>query len=208
MKRLLILLIIILSMAQICSAVPVLQDHYNESDGMSPDIRAGIQDYHWEAQIFTPSQDYIIQSVKFLISADSDASANTITASIRDMAFDLSGPDLCSGTLSGASIGVGPYNYAWHEIDFGAGTSLTGGNDYGIVLRSDEISANIRVWVDFSSPTYTGGSRVNSNDYGANWFAPLSGHDFAFETYSVPEPATVCLFGLGMLGILRKRRKV
>jgi len=65
MKRLLILLVIILSMAQICSGVPVLQDHYNESDGVSPDIRAGIQDYHWEAQTFTANQDYIIQSVKF-----------------------------------------------------------------------------------------------------------------------------------------------
>ena len=162
----------------------ILQDYYNNI--ADEDGNAGIYDTRWEAQTFTANQAYTIKSVKLRLSADTDATGKTITVSIRAVDGGTGKPaggDLCFGTLTGNSIGIGDENRNWHEIDLGAGYSLSNGVQYAVVARSDETGANIMWWLDGSSPSYAGGARVNSNNSGVDWFTPSTGFDFIFETY-------------------------
>jgi hypothetical protein len=166
--------------------IPIIESlkiHYNEDDGASEDGEAGIYTTRWEGQTFIPNESFTITSLKIMLSADSDASGKTATISIRATSGGLPiGDDLCSGTLDGNLIGIGNKNRSWHEIDFGEGCLLNNGVQYVICCRSDEISANIMMWVDLTSPIYTDGTRVYSNNSGVDW-SSVSGNDFLFEIY-------------------------
>jgi hypothetical protein len=75
---------------------------------------------------------------------------------------------LCSGTITANYVST---TADWYEFDMGAGTALTSGTKYAVVLSSaGGDAANYLQWRwDSTAGAYSGGSDFFSNDSGVNW---------------------------------------
>lgn len=94
------------------------------------------------------------------------------------------GGDLCSGTYNGDTLPEYPAAHANVKITFGAGTALTSGVDYAIVVRSTGSGpANYAYWDVTSGSGYADGAGYTSTVSGTSW-SVLSVQDFYFKTYT------------------------
>ncbi len=154
-----------------------LRDYYITGDD---DIRGGSATT-WYGQTFTPSENYLITSVKLLLYKVGDP--GTITVRIRATTTGVpSGSDLTSGTTSGTSLTTNTAG-EWREITLSTSIYLKNGITYAIIITSSLNPTPGVIWrVDASSPTYSGGSLVVSTDSGSAWAAE-TGKDFMFETW-------------------------
>lgn len=162
-----------------------LIDYYNTGDNDVFDIgpstdRAG--------QIFTASSNYYISSVKLLLYRI--GSPGTITVELQSVSNNFpSNTILISGTTDGDTLTTNSSG-EWREITFSSSYLLISGTQYAVVIRDNGDVFNGAQWrIDDSSPTYSGGSLVNSIDSGTNWGYPFGGgidsRDCMFETYGV-----------------------
>jgi len=164
---------------------PSLQDHYNFDDGANADGNAAVKLTRWEGETFTANKNYTIKFTELLMNTDDDETGKTVTVSIRATSGGLpTGGDLCSGVVNAEDIPIGAGNKAWINFDFGAGYALSNAIQYAICVRSDETTDDIDCWLDLSSPTYAGGTRIFSNNSGVDWSSGAS-HDFLFETWGL-----------------------
>jgi len=138
----------------------------------------------WRAQTFTAGSSYTIGKVRLMLAKNGAATAGTVTASIRATAGGLpTGGDLCSGSLNGNLFNdFSPM--AWYWFYLGAGTPLTSGTVYAIVIRAPAASVAIRHRYN-NANAYAGGQKANSADSGATWAANAA-NDIIFQT-SRPE---------------------
>lgn len=81
------------------------------------------------------------------------------------------------------------YDAALNVLATGLNSSLSGFQNY-----------------DFSS--LTGVSRIEWNNLGNNWLFALGSIEYDAEAASVPEPGTLALLGIGLLGVAFSRRKL
>lgn len=147
---------------------------------------------NWEGQTFTPGITHLLGSVKLKLFRV--GSPGTITVSIRaTSAGKPTGGDLCSGTIDSAVI-TEDTNGEWYEITLGDGYQVAADTQYAIVVRapSGDVDNKLSLLADTSSPTYTGGTHVDSSDSGADWNT-YSGVDLLFEEWGTgpPSPTTV-----------------
>jgi hypothetical protein len=144
----------------------------------------------WAGQTITPVAGHTIKKVSLPLRRHATfTGTGTATVSIRATAAGLpTGANLCSGThdLSSITTNIDYDNPEWYDFDLGAGTALTGGVTYAIILSHNASGSTDYLWwhIDVSSPTYTGGSTVSTSDAGSTWTA-TTGNDNLFKEYSV-----------------------
>jgi len=148
--------------------VPTRYEYYITGE----DSWAGFTGDHWQAQMFQSSIAHKITSVKLLLSRATTYTPGTVTVSIRDTVglVPTTGPDLCSGTIDGASLVFGNAVGAgdWYEITFGTGYDLLANTKYAIVVRC--AGAGVLDWyADASSPTYTWRRAYDLTGAGTTW---------------------------------------
>jgi len=122
--------------------------------------------------------------------------------------------------------GEGPANINFYADDSGsvgsllatlATVALTGsapGEDNTFSIGYLKLDADTSYWVGIEalggSSSAVGWRRTTANSTGptgTGYQQGGNGHIFKLEGTEVPEPAMVCLFGLGGLGLLRRRKR-
>ncbi len=160
------------------SAVPILRE-------TAVGFTSGVAIYgaNWRSQTFTPASSHTIGKV--VIPLQRTGSPGTITASIRATSSGHPiGPDLCSGSVDGATIPTGSYS-PWTTINMDSGYFLTTGVKYAIVVRAPSGTvANYVDWYYVTPTSYAGGNLEYSIDSGAAWTSKAD-QDHAFEEWSI-----------------------
>ena len=161
-----------------------LYEYYNTGD----DDWAEFYGVIWIGQTFTPAIPHYIVSVKLLLYRAGNP--GTITVGIRNTVLSggvylPTGNDLTSGTYDGNSLTTDTAGQ-WVEITL-TSYILTVNSVYAIVARATAATINNRVIRrdDASSPSYTGGMAVESENSGSTWVSD-SQVDMMFEEWGNP----------------------
>jgi hypothetical protein len=93
--------------------------------------------------------------------------------------------DLTSGTIIMTDIPQSPPG-DWYEIPLSPSYNVVTGNKYAIVIKSPSVMTGdyLRILFDNTSPTYTGGTMLESTSKGWTWH--IEDRDFLFEVYGFP----------------------
>lgn len=155
-------------------------------EGLSVGEDGGLKLYgvNWGEQSFTASASYTITSAKLLLYRSSTTLTVPITVSVRavDVNHKPTGADLCSGSIYMNTLDT-PTAGVWREFTFGAGTALTSGTEYCLVVRAiSATSSKSFYWKYDSGAGYASGQYGTSGDSGSTWTLN-SGRDFMFQTY-------------------------
>jgi len=187
-KKLLIgALVIVVAMiggGAICSkalAMPAYELQENYSTGA--DGNYTIQRNEWYAQTFTVSpESHSINEIR--IFGYREGEPGTVTISLRDTDDSglPTGTDLTSGTFDGDAV-TNSTTGAWCAVVV-TETNLDYDEVYAVVIRAEagDVDNTFHIKVDESSPTYSGGSAIESSDSGVTWSADAS-TDAYFEIY-------------------------
>jgi len=140
----------------------------------------------WNAQIFTPSASHTIKEVQLYLARyqynDNDPGLITVSIKATDGGGQPTGEDLCSGTANGSDLLKEP-TFSWVSFDMGAGTPLTSGIKYAIVIRATfDGGFNILYWRWDNGGGYSGGNYDASLDSGGSWVGGYS-TDMYFREY-------------------------
>ena len=154
-----------------------LEDAYTASNSWGRSIYGVLQ----EGQLFTAGDNYTITQVKVRLYRV--GSPGVMTLAIKASAAGKpTGADLATGTTNcnGITVDTGGELVAF---TLGAGTALTNGVVYSIVVRDGVDNSNKVVIRYESNNPYGSGTRVSSTDSGSAWTINAT-HDHNFETYS------------------------
>lgn len=138
----------------------------------------------WNAQTFTPTTSHTVVHLRVPLCTLGTPPATYMFAIRATTDGKPSGSNLCSGTLTSSTVTTAHPSYTWVEISLGAGTALTASTVYAIVMyTASGDSNNNLVWgYDQTTPLYTGGSRVYSENAGVDWTIDTA-RDFGFEEW-------------------------
>jgi hypothetical protein len=95
------------------------------------------------------------------------------------------------------------YNYSANLG--GAGFSAVAGTRYWISIVNDAMVDPIDAWT--WAGTFNGSGRSSPNN-GLTWLAQDSQTNFALDNATVPEPGTLTLLAIGLVGLVRARKHV
>jgi len=158
-----------------------LYERYNTGD----DDWEAIFETIWFAQTFTVGNAgdniaHSITSVKLKLSLYGSPGTGRV-AIYATSADKPTGGSLCHVDYDFDTL---PDPANWVEFSFPTPTILSADTKYAIVVRApDGASSDYVKWSeDASSPTYTGGSHVRSNNQGGTWTLDTD-KDFMFEEY-------------------------
>lgn len=131
---------------------------------------------------------FIVSSVDVKLS---NASTGTVTAEIFDVnpVGEPTGSVLSTGSLSASNFDSGT-DGKWGRISMSAHT-LQPSTQYVLVLSATN---TVTSRADGSSPTYTGGETIWSDDTGATWTAD-SATDLMFQINGADDEGTLCTLG-------------
>lgn len=143
------------------------------------DNNAALYTSTWEGQTFTAETTGTVKKVWLKLVRTGTPNASYTCAIRATTAGVPSGANMCSGNIMANYVST---TADWYEFDMGAGTPLTSGTVYAVILYSTGGSAgNLLSWsLDATSPAYTGGQRASSTDSGATWSADAT-RDFQFQ---------------------------
>ena len=197
----------------LCLSAPVSAGMIDQSfTSASPQgAQVGIT-YDGLAQTFTVGVDGIFESAELILGHGNATPLADLTVSLWNTALGIPNAVLASVNLAPGD--VTNTGLAAVLIDFSSAMLAV---TIGDVLAIGISSADQYGWgagVD-AFATYGGGQRFSdfSGDVGVNW-SSLPSWDMSFRTFvdtgatTVPEPATLSLLGLGLVGMsLRRRQK-
>jgi hypothetical protein len=129
-----------------------LQDSYTSDDDVT---NIGANYGYWTS--FVASSDYTITRVGLKLYKTGSPGDITVSIKATDEGTGKpTGGDLCSGTILASEIGTSsPGAYVYGTL--GAGTALTSGTKYAILMRAGTTAINDYLWRgDWSSPPTTG----------------------------------------------------
>jgi len=155
-----------------------LQEYYNTGD----DSGRSIFQSRWDGQTFTTSVAYSCTSVKIKLYKSNNPSGD-VTVSLRATSAGVPiGDDLVSATVACSEITTTPG--AWHEFVWDSPVQLAGSTQYAIVIKALGADSSNRIFsrCDGSSPTYSGGTGIDSSTGGSSWTIE-STYDTMFEVY-------------------------
>lgn len=154
-----------------------------ESYSAGADGNYTVQSHEWYAQTFTVTpESHSVNEIR--IFGYRQGAPGTITVSLRET--DGSGlpfgPDLASGTFNGDVV-TNSTDGVWCAVTI-TETNLDYDEVYAVVIRAEAGDADnsFRVKVDASTPTYAGGSAIESLNSGVTWTADAS-TDAYFRIY-------------------------
>jgi hypothetical protein len=123
----------------------------------------------WRSQVFTAEATATAKKVWLYLSRQGAGTGASWVVALKavDGAFKPTGANLCSGTINLDYVGTG---FDWYEFDMGAGTALTLGTKYAIVLYSagGDGTHYANVGCD-TTLAYGGGKFWYSVDSGSTW---------------------------------------
>jgi hypothetical protein len=156
------------------------KDSYENNDTAFPIYLAV-----WYGQTFIANGNYILTSLDIKVSRI--GTPGTVIVSIRTVDIDgkPTGDDLCFGTFNGNLLTENIIG-EWININFGTGINLINGVKYAIVVRAPEalpMYESYLFWRALNVGDYSGGTEVNSNNSGDNWYITAS--DNVFKLYGI-----------------------
>ena len=155
-----------------------LQDSYTSSN--AGDNGFGSSGTYVECETFIAGSSYTITRIDLPLYKFSGSSGN-VTVAVRATSGGLpTGSNLCSSSMAYSSLPASNDGTNWIEFDLGAGTALTSGTTYVILVTTT--SSAIGIWRWDTSHGYANGNRVYSTN-GVTYFADTS-KDYVFKTYS------------------------
>ena len=184
------------------SAVPILDQEYAPGDY---DLTSGIS-YTDKAQVFTVGLGGTLSSFEFDVTGSGDLTYE-IRATVGGVPTPVTSPPLTSGTVTL------PADWQFVSVDVSsAGIPVSPGDELAIVGRIT-LGASGSWRGRASAPLYAGGGNYyrNPGSGTTNWTS-TGNHDLAFRTYvetgqPIPEPCTLVLVGLGLTGLVARRRR-
>lgn len=154
-----------------------------------------------QAQSFMQAADNIAGAA---VRIDTFGTSGTITLSIYDALPGTGGNLIASGTGPAPTVATEPRDEAWMTV-FWSAVAVTPETELFLGITSASGDAGL---VSINSSPYTRGTQyLNGNPSG-------KGADLAFRTYtdtafsvSIPAPAGITTFALGLAGLTRLRRR-
>jgi hypothetical protein len=157
--------------------------------GDSPTTWKSMYGSFWGGQTFTvgtTGHNYSFEVRKAVAKIFREGNPGNLTYSIRNVGADgkPAGGDLCSGTINGNALSSSP---TWVDLPFSSPfTILKRSTKYALVLRAPSGGGlNYVGWrEDVTSPTYAGGSAVDSDNSGSTWYV-YTAYDKMFEIWGL-----------------------
>lgn len=202
-----------LSVPAAAVAAPILDQSQTTSFGSSPGGFPGT--VAWQAQTVSPTQG-TLTSIDINFADDRPINATIeVYGQTTDNGFSLD-TLLGSSTRSiGSTTGTWTrdwYSFDFNNVDISSYTSAHGTGRLLFVVKSDSNQADgeTRRIYGSNADVYAGGIWRYTSNSGGLWInvgGANGNFDMAFRLYTVPEPGSLALLGLGAGGLFLKRRR-
>jgi hypothetical protein len=188
-----LLSVTVLASSTLASAAPILQGQGNGS----------LQINYFEpiGQSFTADDAYVSFGFSYTV-MNQPFAVSDLTLTL------LEGEGLGGTVLTSSTFSLAPEFVGFYDVDLSS-VALTAGSRYTVTVSAvgDSPYWGIHFNSGWAGDAYMGGGLVTSRPDGLDVHGNISTMDTVFRVTSVPEPTSLALFGIGLVGLALARRK-